>query len=174
MPLLTEPERRFLTAVAGLAYSNPFLPERTEYERAALGRDFVSRSVVWSASVTEPDAVPPNLARLRARLDPVVEKVRSRIAGNVDAHPDELAIYEDSAQYLVFERYYPDFAAPKPDWRFYDRFATDWDHFFFRDSRRFESALHVAHMFACFRQVQHAFRHTFFSIIGNSMPAARL
>jgi hypothetical protein len=78
------------------------------------------------------------------------------------------------AQYLVFERYYPDFAAPKPDWRFYDRFAADWDHFFFRDSRRFESALHAAHMFACFRHVQHAFRHTFFSIIGNSMPAARL
>ncbi len=174
MSLLTEPERRLLTAVAGLAYSNPFLPERTEYERAALGRDFVSRSSVWSASVTEPEAVPPNLARLRARLDPVLEKVRSRIAENAEAHPDELAIYEDSAQYLVFERHYPDFAAPKPNWRFYDRFAADWDHFFFRDSRRFESALHAAHMFACFRQVQHAFRHTFFSIIGNSMPAARL
>ncbi len=174
MPLLSEPERRFLTAVAALAYSNPFLPDRTEYERTALGRDFVPRSLVWSDSFTEPDAVPPNLARLRARLDPVVEKVRSRIAGNAEAHPDELAIYEDSAQYLVFERYYPNFTGPKPDWHFYDRFAADWDHFFFRDSRRFESALYAPHMFACFRQVQHAFRHTFFSIIGNSMPAARL
>jgi DNA-binding NtrC family response regulator len=174
MPLLTEPERRFLRAVAGLAYSNPFLPERTEYERAALGRDYVSGSAVWSASVTNPEAVPPNLVRLRARLSPVVEKVRSRIAANADAHPDELAIYEDSAQYLVYERYYPDFGAPRPDWRFYDRFAADWDHFFFRDSRRFESALHAAHLFACFRQVQDAFRHTFYSIIGNSMPAAQL
>src|SRR5580698_5127410 len=111
MPLLTEPERRFLTAVAGLAYSNPFLPERTEYERAALGRDYVSGSAVWSASVTDPEAVPPNLIRLRARLAPVVEKVRARIAANADAHSDELAIYEDSAQYLVYERYYPDFGA---------------------------------------------------------------
>ena len=174
MSLLTEPERRFLKAVAGLAYSNPFLPERTQYERAALGRDYVSGSSVWSASVTNPEAVPPNLVRLRARLGPVVEKVRSRIAANADAHPDELAIYEDSAQYLIYERYYPDFGAPKPDWRFYDRFAADWDHFFFRDSRRFESAPHAAHLFACFRQVQDAFRHTFYSIIGNSMPAARL
>ena len=174
MPLLTEPERHFLKAVAGLAYSNPFLPERTKYERAALGRDFVGGSDVWSASVTEPEAIPPNLMRLRARLAPVVEKVRSRIAANADAHPDELAIYEDSAQYLVYERYYPDFGAPKPEWRFYDRFAADWDHFFFRDPRRFESAPHAAHMFACIRQVQHAFRHIFYSIIGNSMPAAQL
>jgi DNA-binding NtrC family response regulator len=144
------------------------------YERAALGRDFIAGSDVWSASVTEPEAIPPNLLRLRARLAPVVEKVRARIAANADAHPDELAIYEDSAQYLVYERYYPDFGAPKPDWRFYDRFAADWDHFFFRDSRRFESAPHAAHMFACLRQVQHAFRHIFYSIIGNSMPAATL
>jgi len=171
---MTGPERHFLTAVAGLAYSNPFLPERTEYERAALGSDFVPGSVVWSASVTEPDAIPPNLARLRTRLAPIVEKVRSRIAGNAWGDPDELAIYEDSARYLVYERYYPDFTKPKPDWHFYDRFAADWDHFFFRDSRRFESALHAPHIFACFRQIQYAFRHTFFSIIGNSMPAARL
>jgi transcriptional regulator with AAA-type ATPase domain len=174
MPIMTETERRFLTAVSRLAYCNPFLPERTEYERAALGRQFVSGGPVWSASVADPEAVPPNLSRLRARLEPVVERVRSRIDADGEAHAEELAIYEDSAQYLVFERYYPDFLAPKPNWRFYDRFAADWNHFFFRDPRRFETALHAAHMFACFRQVQRAFQHIFFSIIGNSMPAAML
>lgn len=174
MPLMTEAERRFLTAVARLAYSNPFLPERTEYEREALGRDYVPGSLVWSADVRDPDATPPNLARLRARLGPVVENVRERLAAAPEAQADELTIYEDSAQYFLFERYYPEFLAPKPNWRFYDRFAADWDHFFFRDPERFQSAMHAAHMFACFRQVQHAFRHTFFGIIGNSMPAARL
>ena len=174
MAVMHDNELRFLTAVSKLAYANPFLPERTEYERAALGRAFVSGGPVWSASVTEPEAVPPNLARLRAKLGPVVERVRSRIAASADARPEELAIYEDCAQYLVFERYYPDFLAAKPNWRFYDRFAAEWNHFFFRDSRRFEAALHAPHMFACFRQVQHAFQHTFYSIIGNSMPAARL
>ena len=117
-----------------------------------------------------------------AESDPIAGPPRSRCRKSsrancrerLDAHPDDLAIYEDSARYLVYERYYPDFGASKPDWRFYDRFAADWDHFFFRDSRRFESALHPAHIFACFRQVQDAFRHTFYSIIGNSMPAAHL
>src|ERR1700712_3937324 len=122
VPLLTESERRFLTAVSRLAYSNPFLPERTEYERAALGRAYVAGSAFWSLSVSEPDAVPPNLIGLRARLGPVIETVRSRLASGVEARPEELAIYEDSAQYLLYERYYPDFLAPKPNWRFYHPF----------------------------------------------------
>lgn len=174
MALMTDAERRFLNAVAKLAYANPFLPERTEYERAALGRDYVPGALVWSASITAPDRVSPNLARLRARLDPVIEKVRSRIAAHPDAHPDELAIYEDSAHYLLFERYYTDFQAAKPGWRFYERFAEDWNHLLFRDTRRFDSASQAPHYFACFRQVQQAFHQTFFSIVGNSMPAARL
>ena len=174
MPLLTDPERRFLTAVARLAYTNPFLPERTAYERAALGRDYVPGSPVWSASVAAPDQVSPNLARLRARLDPVVENVRSRLAAHPDAHPDDLAIYEDCAHYLVFERYYTDFQAARPGWRFYDRFAEDWNHLLRGDTHRFESAVQALHYFACFRQVQQAFHQTFFSIVGNSMPAAQL
>lgn len=174
MALMTDQERRFLTAVSGLAYSNPFLPERIEFERAALGREYVPGSLVWSASVTSPDDVPPNLARLRARLGPVVEKVRSRLAALPDARAEELGIYEEATQYFLFERYYPEFLAPESNWRFYGRFSADWDYFFLRDSRRFASAVHAPHMFACFRQVEQAFRHIFFNIIGNSMPAARL
>ena len=174
MAVMSGNERHFLTAVSQLAYCNPFLPERTDLERTALGRQFVSGGPVWSASVTDPDTVPHNLSRLRAKLGPVVEKVRSRIAANEPAEPGELVIYEDCAQYLVFERYYPDFLQPKPNWRFYDRFAAAWDHFLFRDPQRFETALQAPHMFACYRQVQRAFQEIFFSIIGNSMPAARL
>jgi len=174
MPLMTDGERRFLTAVAKLAYANPFLPERTAYERAALGRDYLPGAPVWSASVTAPDQVSPNLARLRARLGPVVEKVRSRIAAHPNAHPDELAIYEDSAHYLLFERYYTDFQGAKSNWRFYARFAEDWNHLLLCDTQRFDSAMQAPHYFACFRQVQQAFHQTFFSIVGNSMPAARL
>jgi DNA-binding NtrC family response regulator len=171
---MSEQERRFLTAVARLAYTNPFLPERTEYERIALGRDYVPGAVVWSASVTEPDHVSPNLARLRTRLEPVVEKVRSRLVTHQEPLPVELSIYEDSAHYLLFERYYADFQTAKSSARFFDRFAADWDYFLFRDARRFESAPQASHYFACFRQVVEAFRHTFFAIVGNSMPAAKL
>ncbi len=48
-------ERRYLQAIANLGYCNPFLPERVELERAALGSEFVAGGPVWSVSVSDPD-----------------------------------------------------------------------------------------------------------------------
>ena len=42
MPLFTPAERQFATAVGRLTHCNPFLPERIEWERVALGDDFDS------------------------------------------------------------------------------------------------------------------------------------
>ena len=41
MALLTAKDRRTAKGIAGLGYCNPFLPERVEMERTALGADFV-------------------------------------------------------------------------------------------------------------------------------------
>jgi transcriptional regulator with AAA-type ATPase domain len=174
MALLTESERRFLAAVSRLAYCNPFLPERTTHEQSALGRDYVTGGLVWSASAANPDATSANVNRVHARLGPLIEKVRTRLAANPDADPVDLAIYEDCAHHLIYQRSYPDFIAATTHYRFYERFAADWKYFFFADTARFESALDAAHFFACFRQVQRAFHHIFDNIIGNSMPAALL
>src|SRR5690349_7349065 len=54
MAFLSKNERRFLAAVSQLAYSNPFVPERTGFERAALGDDFVAGERVWSLDVQDP------------------------------------------------------------------------------------------------------------------------
>lgn len=174
MPLLlSENERRFLTAVSGLAYCNPFLPERMEYERTALGKDFVPRGLVWNASVADPAAASPNVARLHARLEPLIEKVHARslrFSGGTDA-----AIYEDCVHHLLYQRYYPQFVAARASWTFFRDFAADWNRYLTRDNGfRFETAGEAPHFFACFRQVQRAFHHIFDNIIGNSMPAARL
>ena len=55
MAFLTTSERAFLRAIANLGYCNPFLPERIEYEREALGPDFVEAEAVWSLRVDDPD-----------------------------------------------------------------------------------------------------------------------
>jgi transcriptional regulator with AAA-type ATPase domain len=156
-------------AVSRLAYANPFLPERKEFERAALGRDYVDAGPVWSASVSDPDAPSPNVTRLHARLTPMIEAISGRLA---HAEPDELAIYEDAVHYLLYQRYYLDFVASKTG-SFYEKFASDWRGLL-PDPQRFETASQAAHFFACFRQVQRAFHHIFDNIIGNSMPAAML
>ena len=169
MPLYTDRERSFLSAVAQLGYANPFLPERVEYERAALGRRFVPSGVVWSASVTNPEAPSQNVIRIHAQLEPVIEKVRARLARGDAATADELRIYEDCVQHLLYQRFYERFVAAH-----YRQFLADWEHFFALPGRSFVLADQPAHAFACFRQIQRASLAVFDKIIGNSMPAARL
>jgi transcriptional regulator with AAA-type ATPase domain len=187
MGLFTDRERKVLKAVSRLAYANPFLPERTELERAALGRDYVAAGPVWSASVSDPGAPSPNVLRLHARLTPMIEGISGRIAGTPDLPPPDLlppdlppedrAVYEDAVHYLLYQRYYADFVSsrnvPSRNQGFYAKFAADW-RALLPDSAPFETARQAPHFFACFRQVQRAFHHIFDNIIGNSMPAALL
>ena len=172
MPVISESERSFLQSVSKLAYCNPFLPERTRYEREALGKDYVARDVFWSADVKDPATGSPNVTRVHARLEPLVERIHARkgsIAG------EDVAIYEDCIHHLLYQRYYPQFvSAGNSGGRFYRDFLEDWQRYLGRDGVEFETLSEAPHFFACFRQVQRAFHQIFDNIIGNSMPAARL
>src|SRR5215467_6511489 len=72
MSVLAEKERSFLEAVSRLAFCNPFLPERTKYERLALGDSFVEGEPVWSMPVDNPDRPRANAWRVIDRLDPMI------------------------------------------------------------------------------------------------------
>ncbi len=174
MALYSDRERRILAATARIAYSNPFLPERIEFERAALGKAFIPGQAVWSASVADPGASRLNIARLQERVEPLIESVRARLESGAEADAEELAIYEESVHHTLYQRYYPQFVAAQDRWRFYREFQADWRRYLDLPGRHFETAKKTAHVFACFRQIQRAFHHIFDSIIGNSMPAARL
>ncbi len=173
---LSDSDVRFLSAVSRLAYCNPFLEERAHLEREALGRDYVPEGPIWSASVDDPEAPSPNVRRLHARLEPLLARARAGLIDSAPVAPALLAIYEDAVHHLIYERCYAQFSAagPKSDCRpLYESFLRDWQHFL-PGPERFPTAAQPAHFFACFRQVQRAFQQIFFSIIGNSMPAARL
>lgn len=96
-----------MQAVARLAYCNHFLPERVEHEKAALGAEFVAGDTVWSASVSDPDVVRPNVLRISEKLQPVVNNVRERLARAADVSAEELGIYEGCVHYLLYQRFYP-------------------------------------------------------------------
>jgi Sigma-54 interaction domain len=174
MGLILPSERRLLTTVAKLGYCNPFLPERTQLEQAVLGRDYVPSEAVWSASVAEPDSTSPNVGRVHARLDPLMEKLCARLAADPGAPQSDLEVYEECVHQLLYHRYYREFVNATSDWRFYQSFLADWNRYFATCPDRFETAPEPAHMFACFRQLQRAFHLIFDNIIGNSMPAAML
>ena len=60
-------DRSFAKAVAELAYCNPFLSERVDLERAALGDEFESHGQVWHPRMES--GTPPNLIRIQALLE---------------------------------------------------------------------------------------------------------
>jgi transcriptional regulator with AAA-type ATPase domain len=174
MGTFSRQDQHFLSSVAKLGYGNPFLPERIAYEKAALGREFVPGGPVWSASVSDPDADPPNEAAIRRKLTAVMEALPARLAAAPDVREDELVAYEESVHYFLYQRYHAQFVAAPGKWRFYRDFLADWNRLARIPGKRFESGLEPAHVFACFRQIQRAFHHIYDNIIGNSMPAARL
>ena len=184
MTFLSRSERSFLQAVSQLGYSNPFLPERVKFERAALGPDFVEGEPVWSQQVQHPERPRANVWRIAERLDALVELLRGRLSGGVGAREADLQLYEDAALHLLYQRYYSHFfeagfgpASGRSDpsrWRFYGSFREDWRHFLEIGGVRLPTGHEPRHTFACFRQIQRAFEHVFRDVIGNSLPAARL
>ena len=174
MASLSKNDRYFLASVASLGYSNPFLPERINLERAALGSEFVSRGVVWSASVSDPDSTRANVTLLHRKLEDRMEALQSVLAAASDPQLDEWSIYEESVHYLLYQRYYLRFVAARGKWNFYSDFLADWNRLCQVPGKQFQSALEPAHVFACFRQIQRAFHLIYDNIIGNSMPAGHL
>jgi hypothetical protein len=183
MAFLSRSERTFLKAVSQLAYCNPFLPERIEYERAALGSDFVEGEPVWSLPVEQPERPRANVWRIVERLAPLAEQMRDRLHARPAVSREDSALYEDAILHLLYQRYYSRFFEaefgqtnhPPRDgaWRFYREFLVDWRHFYGLDGLEFPHH-DPCHAFACFRQIQRAFEQIFRDIIGGSLPAARL
>jgi transcriptional regulator with AAA-type ATPase domain len=183
MGLCSPSQRTTLAAVSRLGYCNPFLPERVELERAALGAEFVEGEPVWSYRAESPGPR-ENVWRLYRKLEPLLEELRGRLREDAAAREQDMALYEDAVLQLLYTRYYGNFyeaafgaGAAKPDagrWRFYTSFAADWRHFLGIDGVRWAAGHDARHTFACFRQIQRAFEHVFRDIIGSSMPAARL
>jgi transcriptional regulator with AAA-type ATPase domain len=167
-------DRFFLSSVANLGYCNHFLPERIAFEKAALGREFVPGGPVWSASVSDPDAEPPNVASIYKKLTALMEMLPAQLAMASDVSDEELAAYDESVHYFLYQRYHKSFVSAEGKWRFYREFLADWNRLCRIPGKRFESALDPAHVFASFRQIQRAFHQIYDNIIGNSMPAARL
>ncbi|MBS1859147.1 MAG: sigma-54 factor interaction domain-containing protein [Acidobacteria bacterium] len=180
---MTGEQRAWMEKVSPLSYANPFLPERVHLERAILGGEFVEGEPVWSFRLDDPHAR-VNIARMMARLDPLLEQLCARLRGGATPPEHDLALYEDAVLHLLYQRSYRHFydssfgaavSAPSATrWRFYNQFLADWKHFFEIEGIRFPSGHEPRHTFACYRQIQRAFEYTFRDIIGSSLPAARL
>lgn len=181
MALMTASERAFARAVSHVNYANPFLPDRMEAEREALGTAFVDPGPVWSLRDESEDVERPNLEELRARIGALAERLREALVRGVAASDEDLELYGDLVLYLLYDRnreHLHDLIvrrARKGDKvGFYDDYANEAGHFLALPGRPRPEAGDLAHIFACFFQIRRAFHHIYVHIIGSSMSAARL
>ncbi len=185
MSVFTSSERQAATALAELAFCNPFLPRRIDLERAALGTEFVDRSPVMHRSEgLDLEDTFPNWHTLRSESERMATKARERlVAGHKASHP-ELAVYRDLALYCLFKKYMAgqeegDLAALggrdsltlPPLW---EEYVRDFQFFLNLPCGDLTAEYEPAHVFACFFQIRRAFTAVFNYIVGASMPVARL
>ncbi|HEX4960217.1 MAG TPA: sigma 54-interacting transcriptional regulator [Thermoanaerobaculia bacterium] len=178
MKLLTETDRDFANAVSHLAYVNPFLPERIEWERRAIGAEHVPFGGVWHAGA-DSGGPNPNEVRIAERVETLAEALRGKLAKGARATGEETGIYQDLVLYLLYYRYQEQLhdastAARKTGLGFYANFTADCERFLAPAGGKLEHPHDPAHLFACCFQVCRAFHSIFSSIFGSSMPAARL
>src|SRR5579862_3090112 len=127
MPAFSARDRHLVASAAGLGYANPFLPERIAFEKALLGREFQPAGPVWSVSVTNPHVTPANVTAIYRKLNGRIDTLRETLASATNIHPEELAIYEESVHYLLYQRYYSDFESSRGKVPFYRDFLADWN-----------------------------------------------
>ncbi|MEM9596995.1 MAG: sigma 54-interacting transcriptional regulator [Acidobacteriota bacterium] len=178
MVLLHSDERPAAAAIGQLAFCNPFLTERIELERTALGPAFVDLGSVWHRSEAfEPPNT--NVVRLAERAKALAEEARRRLLAGASPEGEDLDLYRDLVFYRLYqkyERHLLDLAQGDPVQRvhFADEFQRDLGHFLALPQVPSSHRLDPSHLLALSFQVRRAFDRCFHDILGGSMPAARL
>jgi transcriptional regulator with AAA-type ATPase domain len=183
MAFISDTEREILRAMSGLATCNPFLPERVENERRALGSGFTPTTAVWHEG-GDLEVENPNVARVGELAESLAPELRGRLARGARASAEKLRDYQGLIFYLLYYRYLPVFhdlvekgkqgrstTARVPA---YSRYREDAKHFLELPGVSLPLEVDPAHLFAWGYQVRRGFEGTFRGIHGGSMPAARL
>jgi DNA-binding NtrC family response regulator len=184
VPLFNAADRAFAEAIARVNAANPFLPQRIEAERAALGPAFVEAGADWNKRppATRPN---PNIVACVARCASVLEHVRankSREAARVSA--EEARLYDEVAGYWLYQSYAARFdrvilAALEGHGQggrveFFPAFRADVERWYALPGVERAATETPAHLFACAFQIRRAFHNIFRALVGSSAPMAQL
>lgn len=184
MSLLNANEWRVAEAIARIGYVNPFLPERIELEKQALGKDFVSFQpfLQYRPDCSVSDMF-PNVPLLRQRSEQLLVKMLAKLLAQEPATERELEVYENLVLYQLYACYMSttlDLRGTfciRPDNDIldcYDSFVKDFQQFLVLPERTLPSNLDQDIIFAGLFQLERAFFHIFRHIVGPSMAAAQL
>ena len=94
MGTLNRSEVGFVETVSSLTNCNPFVPERIELEKRALGEEFVGDRADWNRHV-ESAGEHPNVANLLKRAERIARTWRESLSAGEKAGAEDLQRYED-------------------------------------------------------------------------------
>jgi len=182
MAIFQTEEREFAESVSNLAHCNPFLPERLDCERQALGSQFVDDGIVWSRR-SAVSLERKNIQLLVDRVRDIVFELRQRIDANPnELEEDEKEFYADLVLFHLYHSYRDQYTQSIVDTRqsmgaiptasFWKPFCQDYNHL--RNIPGQPTLDDASHWFAVFFQLRRTFDSTFGDIVGESMPAAQL
>jgi transcriptional regulator of acetoin/glycerol metabolism len=185
MGLLTSRDWRAAKAIAGICHVNPFLPERVDLERQALGTRYKEEGpLIWARPGEGREEYRGNIPAMRERAEAIVSEMLRRIEEGGTAEPEELLVYEDLALFLLYARHMDDLegiitkSLQRTDWdgqaSFWPAFQADFRHYFHLPGQELPSHHDSRVIFAWLFQIERAFTHIYSRIIGGSMPVAQL
>src|SRR5688572_13514839 len=102
MVFMTPGERGFARAVSRINVLNPFLPERIEAEREALGDAYSDPGAVWSLGDQKEERA--SLRLIRERVESLAARLRESLLGGAVAAREDRELYEDLVLYLLYDR----------------------------------------------------------------------
>lgn len=177
-------QREFAEAVTGLSFSNPFLPERIEWERKALRADFVARGSDWNRLT--PSATPhANLVLISERTSRLVEEVAAAWPKSGRVAPEDARLFANVVLFALYLRFSARFdeviraalsgtGAAGRRIGFFAEFERECTRLLTRPGVTTLTESRPEHLFACLFQIRRAFHHIHQSLVGGSAATARL
>ncbi len=182
---MTSEQESLAVAISRLVYCNPFLPERIEAEREALGHDFTEHGADWNQR-NDWDAIHPNVALLQEKAAALADVLRKSHGNKPPRGARERETYEGVVLFYLFHLFRTKFdqtveaglragnESRKERVGFYGEFREQADRYLvFGEEPLFED-YRPEHVFAFFFQIRRAFFQIFRHLAGGSRPITRL
>ena len=80
MAILNAEDHRFLESVAEVSYANPFLAERIDYERQALGPEFDESRANWNLLGDDPETQQINTRKIAERAYSIIAGFQQQLS----------------------------------------------------------------------------------------------
>lgn len=183
MPLFSASDSTFVRAVSRLNYANPFLQERIDLEREALGDQFMQEGdSYWSLTRDQSTRRRTNLVKIMERALITARQVREKLLKGQAASDQELLWYDDLVLYVLFYELLDDWGKravqssnrEQADQRLWKHFARQFDYWLRLPGQELPSVDQSVQIFELFHQIYRAFFNIFECVIGQSTPAAML